>query len=349
MKPRLWTLLLVSHFTLLGNGQDGALSPTIVRGDSGPRVQGSVGWTQAQNEAELASAALVARQKKALMGAMASLSQKPPVITSAEQYLQVNRPAMPRSSVGSAPAPQTARSDHDVPAFKAGGTAVAGEEGTSATSPAPSVGLPGKKTGLFALFQSKEDGTSGGLLRNPELSDEPSAAGGDIEPPAASPDPASETTSTQAAVTNEAAVTLDSPMERPPFFGRLFGKSKVSESFPISDPSGSTPPVVAGLNPPLPTAAPVSNDVLAPTLAVAPAPMARGSDGGSSIFLKRPPSLDSGARATVLTTSQATVSGVLVRLYEGSSVSVLERSGSMARIRLADGREGTVAASALSR
>jgi len=53
--------------------------------------------------------------------------------------------------------------------------------------------------------------------------------------------------------------------------------------------------------------------------------------------------------ATVMTTSQATVSGVLVRLYEGSSVTVLERSGSMARIRLADGREGTVAASSLSR
>jgi len=51
----------------------------------------------------------------------------------------------------------------------------------------------------------------------------------------------------------------------------------------------------------------------------------------------------------VLETKQATIEGVLVRLYEGSSVVVLERSGSMARIRLADGREGTIAASALSR
>jgi len=56
-----------------------------------------------------------------------------------------------------------------------------------------------------------------------------------------------------------------------------------------------------------------------------------------------------GARATVLETNQAMIAGVLVRLYEGSSVVVLERSGSMARIRLADGREGTIAASALSR
>jgi hypothetical protein len=56
-----------------------------------------------------------------------------------------------------------------------------------------------------------------------------------------------------------------------------------------------------------------------------------------------------GAHATVLETSQAMIEGVLVRLYEGSSVVVLERSGSMARIRLADGREGTIAASALSR
>jgi hypothetical protein len=56
-----------------------------------------------------------------------------------------------------------------------------------------------------------------------------------------------------------------------------------------------------------------------------------------------------GTSAQVLATTQATVAGVLVRLYEGSSVTVLERSGSMARIRLSDGREGTVAASALSR
>jgi hypothetical protein len=38
-----------------------------------------------------------------------------------------------------------------------------------------------------------------------------------------------------------------------------------------------------------------------------------------------------------------------VRLYEGTEVSVLERNGSMARVRLPDGREGTIAASALSR
>jgi hypothetical protein len=56
-----------------------------------------------------------------------------------------------------------------------------------------------------------------------------------------------------------------------------------------------------------------------------------------------------GITATVLETKQATIEGVLVRLYEGSSVVVLERSGSMARIRLADGREGAIAASALSR
>lgn len=68
-----------------------------------------------------------------------------------------------------------------------------------------------------------------------------------------------------------------------------------------------------------------------------------------SIFVRRSAGSASGTNATVLETTQATVAGVLVRLYEGSSVSVLERSGSMARVRLADGREGTVAASELSR
>lgn len=355
MKPQFWTILAVSYFTTLGNGQDGALAPTIVRGGSGPGVQGSVGWTQAQQEAELARAALAARQKKALMGAMASLSHKPPVITSAEQYLQVYRPAVASSPVGSALTAEAVRSSHYVPAFETGETVASGEGRASATGPAPAVGLPARKTGLFALFQSKESGIGGDLLKNPEPSGEAGSAAFGVEPPVVGPNSGSESPPTEVAVSNESAPSVDLPTEKPTFLGRLFGKSKASGSLPMPDPGGSTPPVIASPEWPPSTVDPVSTDIPAPPSfsaeapAPAPAPAASGSDEESSIFLKRPRNTDSGTRATVMTTSQATVSGVLVRLYEGSSVSVLERSGSMARIRLADGREGTVAASALSR
>ena len=86
-----------------------------------------------------------------------------------------------------------------------------------------------------------------------------------------------------------------------------------------------------------------------PSTAPTPAPTASGSEEEPSIFVRRSGGGAAGITATVLETKQATIEGVLVRLYEGSSVVVLERSGSMARIRLADGREGTIAASALSR
>jgi len=77
-------------------------------------------------------------------------------------------------------------------------------------------------------------------------------------------------------------------------------------------------------------------------------------DGGSgeaaaSIFVKRASGNSTGGTATVQSATQATVDGVLVRLYEGSEVTVLETSGSSAKVRLPDGREGSVAASALGR
>ena len=68
-----------------------------------------------------------------------------------------------------------------------------------------------------------------------------------------------------------------------------------------------------------------------------------------SIFVKRGSASAAGESATVKAATQATVDGVLVRLYEGTAVTVLEKSGSMAKVRLPDGREGSVAASALGR
>jgi hypothetical protein len=379
MKAQLLTTLAVSYFATLGNGQDGAVAPTIVQGASGPGIQGNVGWTQAQQDAELDRAALAARQKKALMESMASYSQKPPVITSAEQYLQVHRPAVPRSPEGSGPTPQAVRSNNYVPAFENASSSRSGSDSGSAPAMlGSSPDLPEKKPGLFSLFKSKEKaevvGDPGpnpysGAPAPPAASyPETSAMNADpaSTPPSPAPPtsaPASDPATTSNAV---AAATEGAPAaEKPSLFGRLFGKSKTSAPSAMPDPSLSSPGMPSSPPLPPPTEGPASSDPVgipsppsfsappapasAPAASPAPAPATGGSGEETSIFVRREGGGGAGSGATVLTTAQATVAGVLVKLYEGSSVTVLERSGSMARIRLSDGREGTVAASALSR
>lgn len=365
MKARPLAFLAVSLFATLGNGQDGGLAPTIVQGGSGPGVQGNVAWTQSQQDAELDRAALAARQKKALMEAMATYTQKPPVITSAEQYLQVYRPAASRSE-GTGPTPQAVRSNNYVPAFETGGTGRGGE--STVTSPPAanaSPDLPEKKPGLFSLFQSKKKAeVSGDLLPNADHTPAPPAASYpepsamNLESASAPPAPSAPADASAneaiAAATEGAAAP-----EKPSLFGKLFGKPKATEPSSMPEPTLSAPaapaapplPEPAGTAPPAdPVGIPSPPSFSAPPASMPPAPpSAASAEGESSIFVRRSAGNAAGANATVLETTQATVSGVLVKLYEGSSVSVLERSGSMARVRLADGREGTVAASALSR
>jgi len=377
MKPQLWTLLAVSYFATLGNGQDGAVAPTIVQGASGPGIQGNVGWTQAQQDAELGRAALAARQKKALMESMASFSQKPPVITSAEQYLQVHRPAVPRSPEGSGPTPQAVRSNNYVPAFENTSSGRSGNDSRPASAMSgASPEVPEKKPGLFSLFKSKEKAEGGGDpgpnpysgVPVPPAASYPETSAMNADPASTPPTPAPSTSppATDPGTTSEAiaaATEGSTASEKPSIFGRLFGKPKTTEPSAVPDPTLPAPAMPSGPLLPPTTEAPASSDPVGipspPSFSAPPAPASApsapptSSAGGSgdepSIFVRRAGSGTSGASATVLGTTQATVAGVLVRLYEGSSVTVLERSGSMARIRLSDGREGTVAASALSR
>jgi hypothetical protein len=65
------------------------------------------------------------------------------------------------------------------------------------------------------------------------------------------------------------------------------------------------------------------------------------------IFQRRVAPSAAGETATVTVESEATVSGVLVRLYKGDQVRVLSRNGSEATIRLADQRVGTINAGVL--
>lgn len=368
MKERLWLILALSCFATLGNGQDGALPPTPANGWG---VQGNTAWTQAQHRAELEKAALAARQKKAMMESMASVAIKPPTITTAEQYLEYYKPATPRSPAGSGMSTEAIRSNSYVPEFQ-NNARTGGGNAPSNPAPPATVTTPEKKS-LFGLFKSKEKEPdfSSGPTANPYSNPlppsaaypEPAPGGIGSTPPPAAPAAAMAPADPAAVENSLETATAGAPeAKKPSLFGRLFSKEKetappaaVAPPTPYPAP-GTTPAPAAAPAQPSGIPSPPSFDGPAPAAAPAPAPAPAapaasegGESGGASIFVNRSRPEAAGQTASVLSTTQATVSGVLVRLYEGTQVSVLERSGSMARVRLPDGREGTIAASALSR
>jgi hypothetical protein len=234
--------------------------------------------------------------------------------------------------------------------------------------------VPEKKSGLFGLFKTKEkepefsSGSSGMPLPPAAAYPEPApGAIGSATTAAAPAAPASDMATVDPAAREEAieTATTGTPEEKKPsLFGRFFSKDKEPASAPAPvaptpypAPGGSPAPApteVAGGIPTPPSfddPAPAKPTPMPPAPAAAPAPAEATGSGAApaSIFVDRSRPAAPAPSASVLTTTQATVSGVLVRLYEGTEVSVLERNGSMARVRLPDGREGTIAASALSR
>ena len=353
MRSTLWPMLALAYLPILGNGQDGALPPTVVQ--NAPGIQGNVAWTQAQRDAELDQAAAVARQKKAVMESMLTQVQRPPVITSAEQYLAVYRPAAPRSPQGSGPSPEAVRSNAYVPSFESSASRTGSGQGT--TPPAARPDLSQKKGGLFSLFKAREK--------------EPEMAPDLLPPPSSYPEhPVGESMNASPRV--EDTSSLDSATQggaepaKSSIFGKLFSREK-SASPPLTDrqtlsspaiespPGTGMPSVQSASDAPATSGDPVGIPD-SPSFDAPAAPARTVSDsenpsesGNAPIFSRRSAATGGGPSASVLSSTQATVGGVLVRLYEGTQVTVLERSGSMARIRLADGREGTIAVSALSR
>jgi hypothetical protein len=342
MKPQLWSILVLAYFVTLGNGQDGAVAPTIVQGTpgpgiQGPGIQGNTAWTQAQQDADLARAVLAARQKKALMEAMVSYSPTPPVITSAEQFLQVNRPMTPRSPEGTGPTPQTVRSNNYVPDFETSET----DRPAAGGPPTPPNATPDfdeKKPGLFELFRGKKKSEMDGDL-------------GSIPNEGVPPPPAAAYPETPAM-----GAGLDSTLPEP-------ASSEIPDAPPLNETPGTAMPGGTGDEAAIFTRRDTGTTPETGELAMGGTDgdasifvrrdtgttgATGGTDTGAPIFVRRDAGAASGASATVKETTQATVAGVLVRLYQGSTVTVLERIDGMARVRLADGREGTVSAYSLS-
>ena len=281
------------------------LPKTVVEEAVAPlyRNQANVAQSKMMNDRELAVATRNARIEKELKAAIAAqgMSARPPVITTAAQFLEANKPS---------PAPPS-------------------------DTPRPE---PNRGGDYVPPFLTPEDPTANSNSR--------------VKPDNG---PSAENAMNQAT-----AGDFEMPKQKGGFFSKLFGKKKaVDPSGDILSPLSEYPTESVGEMAPEPAAeapqlgafgipdAPGINDSPAPQMApTPPAPQPVGSSG-ASIFKGKKTAASSGTKLTVVSDVDATVSGVLVKLFKGDQVEMLGQTGALANIRLRDQRVGTVPASAL--
>ncbi|MDF1658462.1 MAG: hypothetical protein P1U58_12680 [Verrucomicrobiales bacterium] len=139
----------------------------------------------------------------------------------------------------------------------------------------------------------------------------------------------------------------DSAIELPPA-----GSSQYETGNPYEAPDvSSTPP-----EPPAPPEnqgipdVPAMNEEPAPIMRSSTPPAVETPSEPAPIFVRREePVAASGETAVVEKDADAIVSGVLVKLFAGTQVSILERNGSDVTVRLPDGRVGMLKKKSLSR
>lgn len=354
----------VSLFPFVGNGQDSGTAAAPSSAATAYGTQGNAALNKTLHERELMQAAQEARQLKELKAAMAAQSSyaHPQTFLTAEQFLAANRPPMPPPSES----PPVQRSSY-VPEFQTGVVNNTADP-SSAPNPVPTYSNPTpvekKSAGLFDLFKGKKGGSS-------EYSQD-TYAGPDV-PPATYVNPQPETPPVERPAVNEEAMFesvrtpetgIDLPSrEKPNLLGRLFSRTRETESAaslprepaPVTEPVMEQTPVEADTTPSpslasndIPDVPSVEEEAPSPPPAMerpAPAPETRDS---MAIFVKRNSSSNSGSGATVKADTKADVAGVNVTLFSGTRVTVLERSGTQAKVRLPDGRVGTVSVSSLA-
>ncbi len=284
--------------------------PTTVVEEAVPalyRHQANVEQSKMMHDRELAQAARNARIDKELKAAMAAqgMSARPPVITTAAQFLEANKP--PPAPPSDTPRPEPRRGGDYVPPFEIPDDPTAGSSSRVRPENGPGaedamiqstggVEMPGKKGGFFSkLFGGKKAESLPESAPPSMPSEYPTVPQSDALPPEPVPEVAQ------------------------------------TDAFEIPDAPGINDPPVAAPAPPT-SPAPPSEPVVA---------------SGASIFKAKKAAETAGTKLTVVSDVNATVSGVLVKLFEGDKVEMLGQTGALARIRLKDQRVGTVAASAL--
>lgn len=352
-----WIAVAVSSFVAIGNAQDAGVTPTTnVYG-----TQGNVATNRSLLQAEQDRATEAARQKKALMAAMAAQSMAAaPRPTTAAEFLAANKPNWPTP-----PPTNPDLTGASSPAFGERRERIAPtlpDPQSRPSAPVPQFDPP-RKPGLLDKLKSR--GSDEADFVNPYES-VPAATYEDSsstppEPVTMSPEEAAARDEAMMdSVSSPGAVEMPGREEKSGLFGKLFNRNRDEASepelipSPAPDPQVDLPPemVEAPATPeervdaPIPEPEPFETAEVAPEPAPAPAtvPTAPVAD----IFSRRANAdMAAGETATVATDVQADVGGVLVTLYEGTQVGVISRDGGTAKIRLKDQREGTVSASAL--
>lgn len=351
-----WIGLAVSSFITIGNSQDAGEAPaTPITNFYGS--QGNVATNRTLLDSEMNRAVEEARQKKALMAAMAAQSQaQQPVATNAESFLAANKPNWPTpppSESGPLESPPRSYAPPSVPNYTQPATIAAGPDFE-----------PAAKPGLFSRLLKKDEGEDD-FTNNPYISPPPAATYQNTPPSLPEPPPVSpeEMAARDAAMLNSVsapeAVELPGQEEKGGFFGKLFKRSRSetapADSIPVPAQQADLPPEMAEVpalpeepaNAPIPEPAPFETAAATPPPVPAPA-TAPSSAPVDDIFSRRT-SGDSSTSdtATVTSEAQAEVGGVLVTLYEGTSVGVISRDGGTTKIRLKDQRVGTIKSSVL--
>ncbi len=251
-------MLAIPFFTLLGNAQDDAEPASAPMGYA---VQGNVEMNQTLRETEMQRAVQTARERKALKEAMAGYVQKPTDITTAEQFLSVNRPpGMPRREGDTEISP--VKTSTYVPEFQTTAGRVNPSSAPSESVPMaepPTAAIPPdeEKRGFFSFLRPKrnrpeETASDRGILPPPSDYTTPTAL-----PVEGSATDAASATTGEAITTATVAATAStgSSDENPGFLRRLFGKGKkeASPPMPVSVPPYPEAEVSSGeAAPPLP-------------------------------------------------------------------------------------------------
>lgn len=275
-------------------------------------TQGNAAQNRSVYELELQRAAQEARRMKELKAAMASSGfAPPPPITTASQFLAANRPPMPPPSEAS-DAPEGERPAAYVPEFE-----------SRPTTPSRPVSAPSRPVSTPSRPVSGGGGEPSFALPEKERSFFKWMKGKKAE---------------------------DEGADLPPV-----GAAEYQNTNPFEAPeTGSAPP-----EPPAPEPmsegipdVPAMNEEPAPIMrdSAPPAPAMEEPAEPAPIFVRREEPVAAAAETAVVEKdADAVVSGVLVKLFAGTEVAVLSRSGSEATVRLPDGRVGTVKRKSLSR
>jgi len=320
MKRKFLLPLQLSLFLTLGNAQEDALPESTVYA-----TQGNVARRQSLDESEMQAAVQAARQDKALKAAMAAYSQPQQVITTPAQFLAANPPRVPVATGGDGDLSGfIVKKNDEVPEFEP----VSGASDTPIpplqNAPAPN-GEPAK-VGFFEKFKAMNRRKSTGNPENPYAMEQPA-------PPES--------------VANMGEAVAGNPV-RKEAFGGLFkrGKSKPSAA-PAVEEIGATSVTTFPDGLSIGSAAPVIDpgNVTAPSV-----PNTQGmSQPETSIFIPRQAGTLSGELASLRSTVDADVGGVLVSIREGTQVGILSERGGIATIQLPDQRVGTIKSNALAR